>query len=227
MDELPPCALRACRPGRAGAARAPGSHDGRSSRRALDVLPRLADQPLAHCGPARPPPRRLGGRPGGVRIGRHVARRPRLGAQRLQRVGTVVGPGRRRLGALCRSGLPRERIPRARFRRSDLDLAGDAWNGDLATVEPGALAVRRGRSRRAARPRLRPRGRAPPSDKATWRDPGTRHTDAAGTSSSRIAAAARGGRRRTRCAPGEAPSACSHGGAAQRAAPAVVPRRTR
>ena len=27
------------------------------------------------------------------------------------------------------------------FRRGDLDLAGDAWNGDLATVEPGAFRL--------------------------------------------------------------------------------------
>ena len=45
------------------------------------------------------------------------------------------------------------------FRRDDLDLAGDGWNGDLATVEPGAVPPGRGGSGRTARPRVRSRGR--------------------------------------------------------------------
>ena len=76
------------------------------------------------------------------------------------------------------------------FRRSDLDLAGDSWNGDLATVEPGAFRL-------LAADRVALRGIAfdpevaPPWDKAAWRNPGTRHTSTAGAGPSRIAAAAR------------------------------------
>jgi hypothetical protein len=76
------------------------------------------------------------------------------------------------------------------FRRGDLDLAGDAWNGDLATVEPGAFRL-------VAADRVALRGLsfdaevAPPWDKAAWRNPGTRHTSTAGAGSSRMAAAAR------------------------------------
>jgi hypothetical protein len=76
------------------------------------------------------------------------------------------------------------------FRRSDLDLAGDAWNGDLATLEPGSFRL-------LAADRVAGRGLvfdpevAPPWNKAAWRNPGTRHTGAAGAGPSRIAAAAR------------------------------------
>ena len=76
------------------------------------------------------------------------------------------------------------------FRRGDLDLAGDAWNGDLATVEPAAFRL-------VAADRVALRGLsfdpevAPPWDKAAWRNPGTRHTSTAGAGSSRMAAAAR------------------------------------
>ena len=76
------------------------------------------------------------------------------------------------------------------FRRGDLDLAGDGWNGDLATVEPGGFRL-------VAADRVARRGLsfdpevAPPWDKAAWRNPGTRHTGTAGAGSSRIAAAAR------------------------------------
>ena len=76
------------------------------------------------------------------------------------------------------------------FRRGDLDLAGDAWNGDLATVEPGAFrlvaADRVGQRGLAFDPEV-----APPWEKAAWRNPGTRHTGTAGAGSSRVAAAAR------------------------------------
>jgi hypothetical protein len=76
------------------------------------------------------------------------------------------------------------------FRRSDLDLAGDAWNGDLAAVEPGAFrlvaADRVGQRGLAFDPEV-----APPWKKAAWRNPGTRHTGTAGAGSSRVAAAAR------------------------------------
>lgn len=76
------------------------------------------------------------------------------------------------------------------FRRGDLDLAGDAWNGDLATVEPGAFrlvaADRVGQRGLAFDPEV-----APPWEKAAWRNPGTRHTSTAGAGSSRVAAAAR------------------------------------
>lgn len=76
------------------------------------------------------------------------------------------------------------------FHRGDLDLAGDAWNGDLATVEPRAFRL-------LAADRVALRGIAfdpevaPPWDKAAWRNPGTRHTSTAGAGPSRIAAAAR------------------------------------
>jgi hypothetical protein len=76
------------------------------------------------------------------------------------------------------------------FRRSDLDLAGDAWGGDLATVEPGAFRL-------VAADRVARRGLsfdpevAPPWHKAAWRNPGTRHTSTAGAGASGMAAAAR------------------------------------
>lgn len=76
------------------------------------------------------------------------------------------------------------------FRRDDLDLAGDAWSGDLAIVEPGAFRL-------VAADRVAQRGLsfdpevAPPWEKAAWRNPGTRHTSTAGAGASRMAKAAR------------------------------------
>jgi hypothetical protein len=76
------------------------------------------------------------------------------------------------------------------FRRDDLDLAGDGWNGDLATIEPGAFRL-------VAADRVALRGLAfdpevaPPWEKAAWRNPGTRHTSAAGAGPSELARAAR------------------------------------
>jgi Flp pilus assembly pilin Flp len=76
------------------------------------------------------------------------------------------------------------------FKRSDLDLAGDAWNGDLATVEPGSFRL-------VAADRLAQHGLtfdpevSPPWDKAAWRNPGTRHTGTAAAGRSRVAEAAR------------------------------------
>jgi hypothetical protein len=76
------------------------------------------------------------------------------------------------------------------FRRGDLDLAGDAWGGDLATVEPGAFRL-------VAADRVAQRGLsfdpevAPPWEKAAWRNPGTRHTSTAGAGASSMATAAR------------------------------------
>jgi hypothetical protein len=76
------------------------------------------------------------------------------------------------------------------FERTDIDLAGDAWNGDLATVEPGSFRL-------VAADRVALRGLtfdpevAPPWDKAAWRNPGTRHTSAAGAGPSRVAREAR------------------------------------
>jgi hypothetical protein len=76
------------------------------------------------------------------------------------------------------------------FARSDLDLAGDDWNGDLAVVAPGAFRL-------VAADRVARRGLvfdpevAPPWEKAAWRNPGTRHTSAAGAGPSRVARAAR------------------------------------
>ena len=76
------------------------------------------------------------------------------------------------------------------FKRTDIDLAGDAWNGDLATIEPGSFRL-------VAADRVALRGLVfdsevdPPWDKAAWRNPGTRHTSAAGAGPSRMAEAAR------------------------------------
>ena len=76
------------------------------------------------------------------------------------------------------------------FRRGDLDLAGDAWSGDLATVEPAAFRL-------VAADRVALRGVsfdpevAPPWEKAAWRNPGTRHTSTGGAGPSRMAEAAR------------------------------------
>ena len=92
------------------------------------------------------------------------------------------------------------------FRRGDLDLAGDAWNGDLATVEPRAFRL-------VAADRVALRGLrfdpevAPPWEKAAWRNPAraTRAPAAPGRAAWPRRRAC--GRRRTRWAPGEAPSA--------------------
>ncbi len=76
------------------------------------------------------------------------------------------------------------------FRRGDLDLAGDAWSGDLATVEPRAFRL-------VAADRVALRGLrfdpevAPPWEKAAWRNPGTRHTSTGGAGPCRMAEAAR------------------------------------
>ena len=76
------------------------------------------------------------------------------------------------------------------FRRGDLDLAGDAWSGDLATVGPRAFRL-------VAADRVALRGLrfdpevAPPWEKAAWRNPGTRHTSTGGAGRSRMAEAAR------------------------------------
>jgi hypothetical protein len=75
------------------------------------------------------------------------------------------------------------------FRRTGIDLAGDNWSGDLAVIEPGAFRL-------VAADRVAQRGLlfdpevAPPWAKAAWRNPGTRHTSAAGAGPSRTAAAA-------------------------------------
>ena len=67
---------------------------------------------------------------------------------------------------------------------------GDAWSGDLATVEPRAFRL-------VAADRVALRGLrfdpevAPPWEKAAWRNPGTRHTSTGGAGRSRMAEAAR------------------------------------
>ena len=95
-------------------------------------------------------------RPDGV-----AARRARLGAQRLQRRAPLVGSGRRRLGALRGRRLPRERLARARLQAHATSISPATPGTAISpTVEPGVVPARRGRPRRAARPRLRPRGRA-------------------------------------------------------------------
>ena len=93
------------------------------------------------------------------------------------------------------------------FRRDDLDLAGDALERRPRDRRAGAVPPRRGRpaSRCAAScsiPRSPRPGRRPPGATPA---PGTRAPRGAGPS--RMAEAARCGRRRTRWAPGEAPSA--------------------
>jgi hypothetical protein len=76
------------------------------------------------------------------------------------------------------------------FRRTDIDVAGDDWSGDLGTLEPSAFRLVAA-DRVALRGLLFDRDVAPPWDKAAWRNPGTRHTGAAGGGSSRMAEAAR------------------------------------
>ena len=91
---------------------------------------------------------------------------------------------------------------RSGFRRTAIDLAGDDWSGDLATVEPGAFRL-------VAADRVARRGLvfdpevAPPWDKAAWRNPGTRHTSAAGAGRAGSPRPRACGRRRTRWVRGE------------------------
>ena len=192
LDELPP----------RRSARAPGGAEPvlhvhvvhtarRARRRALDVLPGLADEPPAAGRAARLPPRRLGGpvrrvlrptarcaAPAPPRTAASTARAP-WWEQAADDWAPYAGVVYRASGSHALG-----------FRRSDLDLAGDAWNGDLATVEPGAFRL-------VAADRVALRGLvfdpevAPPWDKAAWRNPGTRHTSAAGAGPSRMAEAAR------------------------------------
>ena len=76
------------------------------------------------------------------------------------------------------------------FRRSQIDLAGDAWTGDLAVIEPAAfrlvaadVAAVRGESFDAET--------TPPWRKAAWRNPGTRTTGEAGAPEAKATVAAR------------------------------------
>ena len=76
------------------------------------------------------------------------------------------------------------------FRRDDLDVARDGWNGDLAVIGPGAfrlvaadVAARRGERFDAET--------TPPWRKAAWRNPGTATSGPAGTSEGTATAAAR------------------------------------
>src|SRR5206468_2043966 len=55
--------------------------------------------------------------------------------------------------------------------RDDIDLAGDAWNGDLAVLPPAAFElVAADRAARFARPFSA--GAVPPWRKSAWHDPG-------------------------------------------------------
>ena len=76
------------------------------------------------------------------------------------------------------------------FRRDDIDVARDRWNGDLAAIDPGAfrlvaadLAARRGE--------LFDAETTPPWQKAAWRNPGSATTGRAGTAEGSATAAAR------------------------------------
>ena len=130
-----------------------------------------------------------------------AARRARLGAQRLQRQrrrgGTQAADDWAPYAGIVYRASGSHALG---FGRGGLDLAGDGWSGDLATVEPGAFRL-------VAADRVARRGLsfdpevAPPWEKSAWRNPGTRHTS---TARRRAAAAWRGprasGRGRTRWA---------------------------
>jgi hypothetical protein len=76
------------------------------------------------------------------------------------------------------------------FSRRDLDLAGDAWNGDLGIIAPGSFRLVPA-DRVALRGLVFDPEVAPPWRKAAWFNPGTRHTSVAGAGARRTAEAAR------------------------------------
>ena len=103
----------------------------------------------------------------------------------------VVGAGGRRLGAL-RAVSPTAPAARTRWASGARTSTWPATTG-AATSRPSS----RGAFRLVAADRVAQRGLAfdpevaPPWDKAAWRNPGTRHTSAAGAGPSRMAEAAR------------------------------------
>ena len=73
---------------------------------------------------------------------------------------------------------------------SDLDLAGDAWNGDLGGVAARSCELRAAdRAARGSRPF--DSGAVAPWEKQAWADPGVEHTGGPGSSPVVAAAAAR------------------------------------
>ena len=76
------------------------------------------------------------------------------------------------------------------FRRQDIDLARDGWNGDLAVIEPRAFRLVAA-DLAAARHEQFDSETTPPWSKAAWRNPGTATSGPAGTSEGAATAAAR------------------------------------
>jgi hypothetical protein len=76
------------------------------------------------------------------------------------------------------------------LRRSDIDLAGDGWNGDLGVV-PAATCELRAADRAGKDARAFDPGAVAPWLKAAWRDPGVEHTGPPGSDPSLLANAAR------------------------------------
>jgi hypothetical protein len=76
------------------------------------------------------------------------------------------------------------------FRRDDIDLAGDDWNGDLGVIPSGACTLRAA-DRAGKQARQFDPGAVAPWAKQAWRDPGVEHTGPRGSSPGAIAAAAR------------------------------------
>ena len=215
-------ALRArrARRGRPARARRPAAE--RPGRGALDVLP---DSQTATC---RWPRCAATHRDDWERL--IVAFAPRRGDPRRTRVRAQRVHGRRRGGSrppttgrrMRASRIARAARTRSGFRRGDIDLAGDAWNGDLATLEP----ARSGWSQPTAwppRPQLRPGGRAA-LEKAAWRTRARATRAAAGAGASRTRAGApASGRRPTTSAPvsAEAPGPGPPGAQPARVMPSV------
>jgi hypothetical protein len=76
------------------------------------------------------------------------------------------------------------------LRRADIDLAGDGWSGDLATIPPAAFRLLAA-DRAAVWARPFSAEVAPPWRKSAWSDPGVRGTGESGDGRSRLARAAR------------------------------------
>ena len=134
---------------------------------------------------------------------RLAARRARLGAQRLQRHGAVVGAGGRRLGALRRRRLPRQRLARARLPARRPRPRGRRLERRPRDRRARRVPAGRRRSRRAARPRLRSRGRAALGEGRLAQPGHAPHEHRRRRAEPHGARRRACGRRRTRWAPGE------------------------
>jgi hypothetical protein len=76
------------------------------------------------------------------------------------------------------------------LRRTDIDLAGDDWNGDLATLAPGTCELRAA-DRAGMGARDFDPGAVAPWAKQAWTDPGAAHTGPRGSDPGLLAGAAR------------------------------------